>query len=77
MPDTSATVRIPRRGTKGTRMPGGKFLMRLFKPLLDRQVTRIARSTGPEPAITLAKLGRAMGVRLAFVDTKRKRIVAA
>ncbi len=30
-------------------MPGGKFLMRLFKPLLGRQVTRIARSTSPEP----------------------------
>lgn len=34
-------------------MPGGKFLMRLFKPLLDRQVTRIARSTSPEPPIMM------------------------
>jgi deazaflavin-dependent oxidoreductase (nitroreductase family) len=34
-------------------MPGGKFLMALFKPLLARQIGRIERSTSPEPPIMM------------------------
>jgi deazaflavin-dependent oxidoreductase (nitroreductase family) len=30
-------------------MPGGKLLMKLFKPLLDMQVSRYRKTTSPEP----------------------------
>src|ERR1700693_4643488 len=49
MAQKPADIRIPPRGTKGTNMPGGAFLMRLAKPLMDRQVEGIRRAAGPEP----------------------------
>jgi deazaflavin-dependent oxidoreductase (nitroreductase family) len=49
MADKSPGVRIPSRGTKGSTMPGGRLLMRVFRPLLDQQVARYRRSKGPEP----------------------------
>ena len=44
-------IRIPPRGTRGTTMPGGALLMRLAKPLIDRQVDGIRRAPGPEPKV--------------------------
>ena len=40
-------------------------------------ISRIERGALNATTDTLAKLGRAMGVRLAFVDTKKKRVVTA
>ena len=40
-------------------------------------ISRIERGALNATTDTLAKLGRAMGVRLAFVDYKKKRVVAA
>jgi deazaflavin-dependent oxidoreductase (nitroreductase family) len=42
-------IRIPPRGTKGSTMPGGKVLMKVFKPFMDQQVGRLKRTTSPEP----------------------------
>jgi deazaflavin-dependent oxidoreductase (nitroreductase family) len=50
MAEAPPDIRIPPRGTKGSGMPGGKLVMKVFKPLLDQQVARIRRSTNPEPA---------------------------
>jgi deazaflavin-dependent oxidoreductase (nitroreductase family) len=49
MADKSPTIRIPPPGTKGTRIPGGKVLMKVFKPLMDRQVAQLRKTTSPEP----------------------------
>lgn len=49
MEQKPAAIRIPPRGTKGTNMPGAAFLMRLAKPLMERQVESIRRAPGPEP----------------------------
>jgi deazaflavin-dependent oxidoreductase (nitroreductase family) len=43
-------IRIPPKGTKGSAMPGGRFLTRLSKPFLERQVARYKKVEGPEPA---------------------------
>jgi DNA-binding XRE family transcriptional regulator len=40
-------------------------------------ISRIERGALNATTDTLAKLGRAMGVRLAFVDSKKKTVVAA
>ena len=40
-------------------------------------ISRIERGVLNATSDTLAKLGRALGVRLAFVDTRKKRVVAA
>ena len=42
-------IEIPPRGTRGARVPGGGFLMRLFQPFLRRQVDRYRRTAGPTP----------------------------
>ena len=34
-------------------MPGGKVLMKVFKPLLNQQVSRLKRSSSPEPSIMM------------------------
>jgi len=43
-------IRIPPRGTKGTSMPGGRFLTTLAKPFLNMQVGRYRKAEGAEPA---------------------------
>jgi deazaflavin-dependent oxidoreductase (nitroreductase family) len=49
-------------------MPGGRVLMRVFKPLLNQQVARVKRSTGPEqpmmmgfPVVLLTTVGARTG----------------
>jgi deazaflavin-dependent oxidoreductase (nitroreductase family) len=43
-------IRIPPSGTRGQKMPPGiGLLMKVAKPLMDRQVSRIKNATGPEP----------------------------
>lgn len=49
MADKTPTIRIPPPGTKGTRIPGEKILMKIFKPLVDRQVVRLRQTTNAEP----------------------------
>jgi deazaflavin-dependent oxidoreductase (nitroreductase family) len=49
MADKTPSIRIPPHGTKGTRIPGEKILMKVFKPLLDRQVVQLRQTTSPEP----------------------------
>ena len=44
-----ASIRIPPKGTKGSSMPGGKVLMRLFKPMIDWQTSRYKKAPGSEP----------------------------
>jgi len=51
MEQKPADIRIPPRGSKGSKMPGGAFLMRLAKPLIDRQVDGFRRASGPEPKL--------------------------
>jgi deazaflavin-dependent oxidoreductase (nitroreductase family) len=53
MEQKPANIPIPPRGTKGTNMPGGAFLMRLAKPLMDRQVDGLRRAPGPEPKVAM------------------------
>jgi deazaflavin-dependent oxidoreductase (nitroreductase family) len=50
MSEQTSSIRIPPKGTKGTRMPGGKLLMRLGKPLVDRQMKKYRNAQGPEQA---------------------------
>ena len=45
----SNRIEVPPRGTRGTAIPGGRWLMRLAKPLVDRQVSRYRRTAGPTP----------------------------
>ena len=61
-------IAIPPRGTKGTNMPGGAFLMRLAKPLIDRQVEGQRRAKGAEaklfmgfPTLLLTTIGAKTG----------------
>jgi deazaflavin-dependent oxidoreductase (nitroreductase family) len=49
MADKTPTIRIPPRGTKGTRIPGEKILMKVFKPMLDWQVAQLRQTSSPEP----------------------------
>jgi deazaflavin-dependent oxidoreductase (nitroreductase family) len=49
MADKARTIRIPPSGTKGSTMPGGKILMKVFKPLMDQQVGRLKRTASAEP----------------------------
>jgi deazaflavin-dependent oxidoreductase (nitroreductase family) len=51
MEQKPADIRIPPSGSKGSKMPGGAFLMRLAKPLIDRQVDGFRRASGPEPKL--------------------------
>jgi len=50
MSEQKSTIRIPPKGTKGTSMPGGKLLMRLGKPFMDRQMNKYKNHPGPEQA---------------------------
>jgi len=49
MGEKSASIRIPPKGTKGSSMPGGALLMRLFKPFMDRQVSQLKNAPGLQP----------------------------
>jgi deazaflavin-dependent oxidoreductase (nitroreductase family) len=50
MAQQTKPIRVPASGTKGSSMPGGRFLTRLAKPFLNRQVARYRKVEGPEPA---------------------------
>jgi len=68
MSEKTSAIRIPPKGTKGTTMPGGKLLMRLGKPLIDRQTAKYKNVKGPEqakfmgfPAVVLTTVGARTG----------------
>lgn len=42
-------IEVPPRGTRGSTMPGGAWLMRLAKPMFDLQISRYRRTAGPTP----------------------------
>lgn len=61
-------IDIPPRGTRGAWTPWGSFLMRLFKPLMDGQISRYRKTAGPNPpvmtgfsAVLLTTLGARTG----------------
>jgi deazaflavin-dependent oxidoreductase (nitroreductase family) len=62
MAANGAGIRIPPKGTKGSSMPGGRLLGRLFKPLMDRQMSRYKNLPGPEP-------GKFMGFPVLLLTT--------
>lgn len=53
MGDSAGKLEIPPRGTRGAWTPWGSFLMRLFKPLLDMQVSRYRKTAGPIPPVMM------------------------
>lgn len=69
MAEQPGNIRVPPRGTKGSSTPpGSKLLMRLAKPLMDRQVARWQRAKGPEaprfmgfPLLLLTTVGARTG----------------
>lgn len=68
MAQESHRIEVPHRGTRGTKTPGGGWLWKLFKPLLDLQIRRYRRSAGPEqprmmgfPVLLLTTVGAKTG----------------
>jgi deazaflavin-dependent oxidoreductase (nitroreductase family) len=68
MSEKSSAIRIPPKGTKGSTMPGGKVLMRLAKPLIDRQTAKYKNTKTAEqakfmgfPAVVLTTVGAKTG----------------
>jgi deazaflavin-dependent oxidoreductase (nitroreductase family) len=49
MTGKAGTIRIPPRGTRGSGMPGGALLMRVFRPVVHLQTSRLKNASGPEP----------------------------
>jgi deazaflavin-dependent oxidoreductase (nitroreductase family) len=75
MAGSDEPIRIPPSGTRGQKMPPGVgLLMKVAKPLIDRQVSRIKRTTGPEPpwmmgfpVVLLTTVGAKTGVERTHV----------
>jgi deazaflavin-dependent oxidoreductase (nitroreductase family) len=68
MNEKTSAIRIPPKGTKGSSMPGGKVLMRLAKPLIDRQTAKYKNVKTAEqakfmgfPAVVLTTVGAKTG----------------
>jgi deazaflavin-dependent oxidoreductase (nitroreductase family) len=53
MGDRPDKIEIPPRGTRGAWTPGGGFLMRLFKPLMDMQVSRYRKASDATPPVMM------------------------
>ena len=50
MASETKPIRVPPSGTKGSRMPGGRLLMKLAKPFFNRQISNYRKVEGTEPA---------------------------
>ena len=50
MAEDTDTIRIPPKGTRGQGFPGQRALMRLFRPLMNGQVSRLKNASKPEQA---------------------------
>ena len=61
MSEKQSSIHVPRRGSRGDRLMGG-FMIRLARPIFNRQVKRYSRLTTPEP-------GKFMGFPVAVVTT--------
>src|SRR5438093_11910698 len=48
MTDRTAKIHVPPKGTRGNRMMD--FFMRLMRPFAGREVARLQKRQGPEPA---------------------------
>ncbi len=53
MTEPTKQLQIPPRGRRGAWTPWGSALMRIFKPIMDRQVSRYRESTGPNPPVMM------------------------
>jgi deazaflavin-dependent oxidoreductase (nitroreductase family) len=53
MTDQGQAIRIPPEGTRGSSMPGGAIMAKLFKPLMNMQVARYRRSTSSTPPVMM------------------------
>src|SRR5713226_4210205 len=53
MADQPGKIEIPPRGTRGAWTPWGGFLMRIFKPLMDGQVSRYRKTASPTPPVMM------------------------
>src|SRR2546430_6316908 len=65
MPDR---IEIPRQGTRGAWVPWGGMLMRIFKPIINLQISRYRRTAGPTapvmmgfPVVLLTTVGAKTG----------------
>ena len=68
MRDSQKAITIPPRGTRGSNMPGGGVLNKLFKPLMDMQISRYRKNavdTPPQmmgfPVVLLTTVGAKTG----------------
>jgi deazaflavin-dependent oxidoreductase (nitroreductase family) len=53
MADQPSKIEIPPRGTRGAWTPWGGFLMRIFKPMMDGQVSRYRKTAGSTPPVMM------------------------
>jgi deazaflavin-dependent oxidoreductase (nitroreductase family) len=68
MAKDAGAIGIPPPGSRGRRMAGAQVLMRLFKPFMDRQMSRYEKAPGPDqpkfmgfPVILLTTVGARTG----------------
>ena len=68
MGQSSGRIEIPPRGTRGAWTPWSGFVSRVFKPLLDMQVSRYRKTAGPSapklmdfPLVLLTTVGARSG----------------
>jgi deazaflavin-dependent oxidoreductase (nitroreductase family) len=47
------SIEIPPRGTRGTRVPWGGAVMKLAKPLMNMQISRYRRTSGPQAPVMM------------------------
>ena len=62
MASETKPIRVPPSGTKGSRMLGGRLLIRLAKPFFKRQVAKYRKVEGSEP-------GKFMGFPVLLLTT--------
>jgi deazaflavin-dependent oxidoreductase (nitroreductase family) len=61
------TIQASPKGTYGAKIPGGRFLQKLFKPLARMQITAYRRSGGTD------RMSRMMGFPVVLLTTKGAR----
>jgi deazaflavin-dependent oxidoreductase (nitroreductase family) len=52
MTDRTNGIEIPPRGTRGAWQPGG-FLLKIFQPLMEMQISRYRKKAGPTPPLMM------------------------
>jgi deazaflavin-dependent oxidoreductase (nitroreductase family) len=74
MTDQAQQIKIPPKGTRGSGMPLGGALFKLFQPMMKMQVSRYRRAAGGEqptmmgfPTVLLTTVGAKSGVERTHV----------